>query len=82
MGYEERKKRLFVKISKSQTNIKFSNLCDLAEFYGFVFDRQKGSHRVYRHKKHPGIMNFQEVKGKAKPYQVKQLLNFIAQHKL
>lgn len=83
MGHAERKKRLLDKLSGSQANVKFSELCRLAELVGFVFDRQNGtSHKVYRHEKHPGIMNFQEVKGKAKPYQVKQLLNFIAQHNL
>ncbi|MFK5925606.1 MAG: type II toxin-antitoxin system HicA family toxin [Desulfuromusa sp.] len=82
MGNVEKKERFIEKSTQSQTNIKFSDLCSLAELVGFNFDRQEGSHKIYRHRKHPGIMNFQKVKGKAKPYQVKQLLNFISQHKL
>jgi len=58
------------------SSLRFSDLCRLAELAGFVFDRSSGSHWIY---KHPGgfMMNFQNVGGKAKPYQVKQLLNFI-----
>lgn len=61
-------------------NFRFSDLCSLADLAGFVFDRSAGSHRIY---KHPSgvMMNFQDVNGKAKPYQVKQLLDFIRQRK-
>lgn len=82
MGHHEKLLRLHAKLEQSQINISFSELCKLAEMVGFIFDRQNGSHKVYRHEKYPGIMNFQEVKGKAKPYQVKQLLNFINEHNL
>ena len=82
MGHLERLKKLHEKLKTSQDNVSFSDLCRLAEMVGFALDRQKGSHRVYTHEKFPGIMNFQDVKGKAKPYQVKQLLNFINEHNL
>ncbi len=82
MGQLEKLRKLHGKLKASQDNVSFSDLCNLAEMVGFSFDRQKGAHRVYRHEKFPGIMNFQEVKGKAKPYQVKQLLNFISEHNL
>jgi len=82
MGHLEKLKKLHEKLKTSQDNISFNDLCKLAEMVGFIYDRQKGSHRVYTHEKYPGIMNFQDVKGKAKPYQVKQLLNFISEHNL
>jgi predicted RNA binding protein YcfA (HicA-like mRNA interferase family) len=82
MGHLEKLRKLHEKLKISQDIVSFSDLCKLAEMVGFSFDRQKGSHRVYTHEKFPGIMNFQEVKGKAKPYQVKQLLNFISEHNL
>ena len=56
-----------------------SDLCTLAEMAGFVFDRAGGSHKIYRHPA-GGMMNFQDVNGKAKPYQVKQLLDYISQN--
>ncbi|MDD2734817.1 MAG: type II toxin-antitoxin system HicA family toxin [Desulfuromonadaceae bacterium] len=82
MGLLEKLHKLYGKCELSQSNVSFAELCKLAEIVGFIFDRQNGSHRVYRHEKFPGIMNFQDVKGKAKPYQVKQLLNFINEHNL
>lgn len=82
MGHLEKIIKLQEKLEKSQSNVSFSDLCKLAEMVGFSFDRQNGSHKVYRHEKYPGIMNFQDVKGKAKPYQVKQLLTFISEHNL
>jgi hypothetical protein len=45
-----------------------------------VFKRQDGtSHRIYQHPDlgRDGFMNFQSVQGKAKPYQVRQLLKAI-----
>ncbi len=66
----------------SRGNISFADLCKLAEHVGFTFDRQNGSHKIYKHEKHPEFMNFQNVKGKAKPFQVKQLINFINEHNL
>ena len=46
----------------------------MAECHGFLFDRQRGSHRMYKRPGYPKVMNFQDDNGKAKPYQVKQLL--------
>jgi predicted RNA binding protein YcfA (HicA-like mRNA interferase family) len=48
----------------------------MAEMAGFVFDRAGGPHKIYKHAA-GGMMNFQDVNGKAKPYQVKQLLDYI-----
>jgi hypothetical protein len=72
-------------LQKAQTapgNLSFVELCKLAECHGFIFKRQEGtSHKVYAHPSlHPsmgGFMNFQAIKGKAKPYQVRQLLRAI-----
>jgi hypothetical protein len=76
------KEKLLKRLINCQTNVYFSDLCSLAELVGFRFDRQSGSHRIYRHDKYPGIMNFQDCNGQAKPLQVRQLLNFIAEHDL
>lgn len=52
-------------------------LCQLAECFGFELARQEGSHRIYKRAGHRELMNFQDVNGKAKSYQVKQLLEVI-----
>ena len=57
--------------------MRFSELCQLAECYGFTFARQKGSHCMYKKPGQIGLMNFQDDGGKAKEYQVKQLLAVI-----
>lgn len=60
-------------------NLKFKELCLLAECHGFVYRGTEGSHHVY---KRPGSrpLSFQEGQnGKAKLYQVKQLLAIIDQ---
>jgi predicted RNA binding protein YcfA (HicA-like mRNA interferase family) len=71
--------KLLQRATEAPGNLRFSDLCTLAEMAGFVFDRAGGSHKIY---KHPagGMMNFQDVNGKAKPYQVKQLLDYIRQN--
>ena len=83
MGRREKINKLYKRLKQSQNNVSFTDICTLAEMAGLTFDRQNGtSHRIYRHEKHPKIMNFQAVHGKAKPYQVNQLINFIDEHKL
>lgn len=59
-------------------NLRFKELCQLAECYGFTLARQRGSHFIYKVPGYPKVMNFQELPdGKAKPYQVKELLKAI-----
>ncbi|NBC48029.1 MAG: toxin HicA [Gammaproteobacteria bacterium] len=55
-------------------NIRFSDLRKLCEYY-FGSPRQSGSHLVFK-TPWPGDprVNIQEYHGKAKPYQVKQVL--------
>lgn len=73
--------KLLDKAANSPKNLKFEDLCALAECYGWVFQRQCGSHHIYMHPglgSRPGsMMNFQQRDGKAKPTQVKQLLDAI-----
>lgn len=73
--------KLLDKATNSPKNLRFEDLCALAECYGWVFQRQCGSHHIYMH---PGpgnrtcyMMNFQSRHGRAKPTQVKQLLEAI-----
>ena len=57
------------------TSLRFGNLCALAECFGWVFVRQRGSHRIYKRNGSMVLMNFQEDRnGRAKPLQVRQLL--------
>lgn len=67
--------KLLARARGNPAGLRFSELCRLAEAFGFVFQRQKGSHRIYAHEPLREIMNFQEDAGMAKAYQVRQLLD-------
>jgi len=41
-----------------------------------------GSHHIYMHPDIPKLINLQNIDGKAKPYQVKQLLQLIERYNL
>jgi hypothetical protein len=66
--------KLLEQARNSPSNLRFTELCQLAECHGFVLARQSSSHRLYKYPRRIGIMNFQSDSGKAKAYQVKQLL--------
>lgn len=82
------RRKLLEKAKNSPSNLRFTEICKLAEDYGWVFRRQNGtSHRIYGNPalgaKIGNFMNFQEGDGgKAKESQVKQLLNAIESHDL
>ncbi len=50
--------------------------------FGFQLDRINGSHHIFVHPEIPELVNLQDVNGKAKPYQVKQLLQLIERYNL
>ncbi|HSU15635.1 type II toxin-antitoxin system HicA family toxin [Longimicrobium sp.] len=55
--------------------LRIAEACTLAECFGWTFARQAGSHRLYKRQGNPNLMNFQEDRnGKAKAYQVRQLI--------
>ncbi len=76
------KRRLFEELKKDPKNVRFEKLCKTAEVFGFVFRGGKGSHRIYVHEGVEELLNFQYVKGKAKSYQVKQLIKVIEKYNL
>lgn len=76
---------LLERTKASPANVRFRDLCRLAEAHGFVMRRRKGSHLIYRHGGRPEVplVNLQEGPGgKAKPYQVRQVLTLIETHGL
>lgn len=65
--------KLIKKARNSPSNLRFTEVEQLAECCGFVFDRQRGSHRIF---KAPGRrpLTLQDADGMGKPYQVRQIL--------
>lgn len=79
------KQKAIVEINEWKLNphkVRFERLCAIAEVFGFRYSRQKGSHKVYVHAKIKEILNFQNVGGKAKAYQVKQFIEILEKYKL
>ena len=77
-----KRQKLIKKILSGSKNIKFSEAVECAEIFGFRLERVNGSHHIYIHPDIPKLVNLQNVKGKAKPYQVRQLLQLIEQYNL
>jgi hypothetical protein len=74
--------KLYDKVRNNPRDVKFDEMCRLADAFGFKYKGGKGSHRVYTKKGIPELLNFQNVKGMAKPYQVRQFLRVIEDYNL
>ncbi len=70
---------LFDAAEANPAGLRFTELCQLAECFGWELARQHGSHRLYKRSATMRMMNFQDVGGRAKEYQVKHLLTAIAE---
>jgi predicted RNA binding protein YcfA (HicA-like mRNA interferase family) len=79
---EHRRRRLLQKLLSGSKNIRFAEAVACAEAFGFRLSRVHGSHHIYVHANVPEILNLQNVKGQAKPYQIKQLLRLIERYNL
>ena len=68
-------KTVLARMNRNPKNVRFKDLCKVCDYY-FGLPRQRGSsHRIYR-TPWPGNprINIQSHKGKAKAYQVRQVL--------
>ncbi len=67
--------KLLVAIRKNPTGVRFDGLVKLILALGFKLERQVGSHAIYTHPRSAvPIINVQNMRGRAKPYQVRQVL--------
>ena len=76
------RKEIYQKLKRNPKNVRFEELCRAVELFGFEFRGGSGSHRVFVRVGVREILNFQEVKGKAKPYQVRQFIRIIENYNL
>lgn len=75
-------RKLLRKVIQTKANIQFADLRQLVEAFGFRLERISGSHHIYKHPHIPELINMQEVKGKAKPYQIRQFLSLVEKYNL
>ena len=77
-----KKRKLQKKILDGSKNVRFSDMVNLVEGFGFSLSRTEGSHHIFVHPDIPEQINLQEVKGEAKPYQIRQFMKLIEKHNL
>ena len=76
-------KKLLGRLSQGALrNVPFSDLVRLVEAFGFVLDRTSGSHHIFVHPGIPELVNLQEVRRQAKPYQIRQFLRLVERYNL
>lgn len=76
------KRKLLARALSGSKNLRFNDVVLLVEAFGFRASRVKGSHHIFVHPDLPELVNLQEVEGKAKPYQVKQLMDLVERYNL
>ncbi|MCL4863572.1 MAG: type II toxin-antitoxin system HicA family toxin [Caldilineaceae bacterium] len=70
--------KLLRKARSNPANLRFAEICTLAECYGFQLARVSGSHHIYKYPGRKELINLQAGKGgEAKKYQVNQVLDII-----
>ena len=75
-------RKLLQKALASPANLRFGEACTLARAFGFHLSRVSGSHHIFAHEGVRELVNLQDVGGKEKPYQVKQLLDLVERYNL
>ena len=70
------------KVLSGSRNIRFADMTALVEAFGFHLSRIHGSHHIFVHPGVRELVNLQEVKGEAKPYQIKQFLKLVERYDL
>jgi predicted RNA binding protein YcfA (HicA-like mRNA interferase family) len=77
------RRKLLARLARGAVaNVGFADLQDLVEGFGFELRRTSGSHHIYAHPKVPELVNLQNVRGQAKPYQVRQVLRLVERYGL
>jgi len=74
--------KLLRRALSSPANLRFEEACALARAFRFHLSRTIGSHHIFGRDGVRELLNLQEVQGKAKPYQVRQLLDLAERYNL
>ena len=76
------RKKILQKILAGSKNIRFSDMVNLVQGFGFTLSRTDGSHHIFTRPGIPELVNLQNIKGQAKPYQIRQFLKLVETHNL
>jgi len=75
-------KKILAKVLAGSKNIAFNDFVLLVEGFGFRLSRVGGSHHIFVHDTVKELVNLQNVKGKVKPYQIKQVMELVERYNL
>lgn len=75
-------RKLYLKALNNPKGLRFQEALTLARAFGYALDQIEGSHHILRHPRVGQKLNFQPEDGKAKGYQVRQLLAAVEEHGL
>jgi len=76
------RRKLLQRIIDGSKNIRFSEMVNLVQGFGFALSRTDGSHHIFVRPDIPELVNLQNVKGQAKPYQMRQFLKLVEKYNL
>jgi predicted RNA binding protein YcfA (HicA-like mRNA interferase family) len=78
-----KRRKLLKRLSEGQLkNVAFGDMINMVEGFGFQLVRVSGSHHIFTNPGIPELINLQEVKGEAKPYQIRQFLRLVERYNL
>lgn len=66
----------------SLNNLAFADMVNLVEGFGFRLRRTSASHHIFVREGIPELINLQDARGQAKPYQIRQFLRLVEKHNL
>ena len=76
------RRRLLRRLLAGSLNVSFTDMVNLVEGFGFTLARVEGSHHIFRHPRVPQLLNLQQRRGEAKPYQIRQFLRLVERYDL
>ncbi len=78
-----KRRKLLERLSQGHLrNVAFGDIINMVEGFGSRLVRTSGSHHIFTHPAIPELVNLQEVKGEAKPYQIRQFLRLVEMYNL
>ena len=76
------KRKLLKQILNNPKNVKFNDFIALIQAFGFSHARTEGSHWIFKNSQVSKLINIQNQKGEAKPYQIKQFFAMVEKYNL
>ncbi len=76
-----KKRKLLEKLLSGTRNVQFDDMVNLVGIWFSPFQDQREPH-IFEHPSIPELVNLQNKKGQAKPYQVRQFLLLVEQYNL